>query len=499
MEKYIEFQNITKIFPGQKALDDVSFTVKKGEVHALIGENGAGKSTLLNILHGIFPATTGKVFIDSKEVSFNNASEAIKYGIAKVHQEINVIPELTVAENIMLGNELVHGIFLNKQRMLIETQKILDDLGCNFLATEKMKTLSTGKKQMVQIAKALHQKAKIISFDEPTSSLSNSEVDSLFLIIKKLRSEGITILYISHKLDEIFAICDRATILRDGKYICNIELDKANEGMLIQNMVGRDVSMFARREKPSQADYSKKVLEVKDLAGEAGFKDINFDLYQGEILGFFGLVGAMRTETMRVIFGADKSFGGTVTLNGKELNRNRTPYYSVSQKIGLISENRKEEGFIHNLNNANNIILPRVKNYQKGLFIDKKEIYETAKKFGKQVGLHPNDPDFLTESLSGGNVQKVILAKWLAIDADILILDEPTKGIDIGAKTEIYKLLEGLVESGKSIIMVSSELTEVMGMCDRVVVMREGNIVSTVEREDFSENLIISLAVGGNK
>jgi ABC-type sugar transport system ATPase subunit len=362
-----------------------------------------------------------------------------------------------------------------------------------------MKTLSTGKKQMVQIAKALHQKAKIISFDEPTSSLSNSEVDSLFLIIKKLRSEGITILYISHKLDEIFAICDRATILRDGKYICNIELDKANEGMLIQNMVGRDVSMFARREKPSQADYSKKVLEVKDLAGEAGFKDINFDLYQGEILGFFGLVGAMRTETMRVIFGADKSFGGTVTLNGKELNRNRTPYYSVSQKIGLISENRKEEGFIHNLNNANNIILPRVKNYQKGLFIDKKEIYETAKKFGKQVGLHPNDPDFLTESLSGGNVQKVILAKWLAIDADILILDEPTKGIDIGAKTEIYKLLEGLVESGKSIIMVSSELTEVMGMCDRVVVMREGNIVSTVEREDFSENLIISLAVGGNK
>lgn len=497
MDNYIEFQHISKIFPGQVALKDVSFTIRRGEVHALLGENGAGKSTLLNILHGIFPATEGKVFIEGDEVNFTNAYEAIKFGIAKVHQEINVIPDLTVAENIMLGSEITKGPFLNKKQMILETQSILDELGCTFSASDTMRSLSTGKKQMVQIAKALYQKARIISFDEPTSSLSNSEVDSLFSIINRLKKDGITIVYISHKLDEIFTICDRATILRDGKYICNMNLVDATENMLIQNMVGRDVSMFAKREDPSRADYSTKVLEVEDLSGESGFKDISFDLYKGEILGFFGLVGAQRTETMRVLFGVDKALGGKVRLHGTQLSNKRSPYYCVNKKIGLISENRKEEGFVHNLNNASNIVLPRVRNYQKGFFVDKRKVNSTALDFGSRVGLTPNIPEFMTMSLSGGNVQKVILAKWLATNADVLILDEPTKGIDIGAKTEIYKLLEKLVADGKSIIMVSSELPEVMGMCDRVIVMRGGRIVKTVKRSEFSENYIISLAVGG--
>jgi ABC-type sugar transport system ATPase subunit len=497
MEQYIEFRHISKIFPGQKALDDVSFSVSKGEIHALLGENGAGKSTLLNILYGIYPPTEGKILIDSREVNFANSSEAIKFGIAKVHQEINVIPELTVAENIMLGNEIVSGLFLNKRRMIEETQKLLEMLGCNFHASDKMRGLSAGKKQMVQIAKALFLKAQIISFDEPTSSLSSSEVESLFSIIRQLKAQGITVIYISHKMDEIFKICDRATILRDGKYICDMDMKEAKEETLVQSMVGRDVSLFAKRMSPSRAQYDKEVLMVENLAGEAGFKDISFTLYKGEILGFFGLVGALRTETMRVIFGADKSLGGRVLFNGKPLHKTRTPYYSVQQGIGLISENRKEEGFVKNMNNADNIALPCIKKFERGPFVNRKLKYGNSRTLGQKVGLTPNDPEFMTMSLSGGNAQKVILAKWLSTNADLLILDEPTKGIDIGAKTEIYKLLEELVKEGKSIIIVSSELPEVMGMCDRIVVMHEGKIVSTVKRDDFSEERIIALAVGG--
>lgn len=497
MENYIEFRHITKKFPGQTALDDVSFSVRRGEIHALLGENGAGKSTLLNILYGIYPPTEGQIFIDSKEVNFADSSEAIKFGIAKVHQEINVIPELTVAENIMLGNELVSGPFLNKRRMIEETQKLLEMLGCNFHASEKMRSLSAGKKQMVQIAKALFLKARIISFDEPTSSLSNTEVESLFAIIERLKAQGITILYISHKMDEVFKICDRAAILRDGKYVCGLDVKETSEEILVQNMVGRDVSLFAKRIDPSRAQYDKEVLSVENLAGEAGFKNINFTLYKGEILGFFGLVGALRTETMRVIFGADSNLAGRVVFKGKNLKQNRTPYYSVQQGIGLISENRKEEGFVKNMNNADNIALPCVKKFQTGLFVNRKLKFSNSRFFGQKVGLTPNDPEFMTLSLSGGNAQKVILAKWLSTNADLFILDEPTKGIDIGAKAEIYKLMEELVSEGKSIILVSSELPEVMGMCDRIIVMHEGKIVSTVKRDDFSEERIISLAVGG--
>ena len=497
MDKYIEFQHITKVFPGQKALDDVSLSIRKGEIHALLGENGAGKSTLLNILYGLYPPSGGKILIDGKEINFANSSEALKFGIAKVHQEINVVPELTVAENVMLGKELVSGPFLNKRKMLEETDKLLKMLGCNFLASDKVKSLSAGKKQMVQIVKALYLKAHIISFDEPTSSLSNSETESLFSIIKQLKTQGITIIYISHKMDEIFRICDRATILRDGKHICDLDIKEAKEEELVQNMVGRDVSLFAKRARPSCAQYDKKILEVNNLAGSTGFSNISFTLYKGEILGFFGLLGAMRTETMRVLFGADRSFGGSVVYNGKELKGNRTPYYSVQQGLGLISENRKEEGFVKNMNNADNIALPNIGKFVQGPFVNKKLKYQNSRVFGQKVGLTPNDPEFPTVSLSGGNAQKVILAKWLSTNADLFILDEPTKGIDIGAKTEIYKLLEELVAEGKSIIMVSSELTEVIGMCDRIIVMREGNIVSTLKRNEFSEERIISLAVGG--
>ncbi|MBU9738994.1 sugar ABC transporter ATP-binding protein [Diplocloster agilis] len=499
MDKYIEFQHITKIFPGQKALDDVSFSVKQGEVHALLGENGAGKSTLLNILHGMFPATQGKVFIEGEEVKFRNALEAIHYGIAKVHQEINIIPELTVAQNMMLGGEPTKGPLLNRKKMEKETQELLDRLGCAFHADDRVGTLSTGKKQMIQIAKALYMNAKVISFDEPTSSLSNSEVKTLFKIIRDLKAQGITILYISHKMDEIFQICDRASILRDGKYVTTLDMKETTEEDLVQNMVGRDVSMFAQRLKPSCVDKNNTVLKVEHLSGPAGFDDISFELKKGEILGFFGLVGAMRTEVMRAIFGADKASGGTVIYNGKALPHNRTPNDVVKMGIGLVSENRKEEGFVKNFNNADNIALASLTKYVRGIFVKESLKQKNSIKVGETVGLTPNDPEFLTVSLSGGNAQKVILAKWLSTDVDVLIMDEPTKGIDIGAKAEIYKLMEEIVAAGKSIIMVSSEMTEVIGMSDRVLVMREGKLVGELDRSELEEERIITYAVGGSQ
>ena len=496
MSNYIEFKNITKIFSGQTALSDVSFSVNRGEIHAILGENGAGKSTLLNILHGLFPATSGKVFIDSEETTFLNAQDALNFGIAKVHQEINVIPEMTVAENIMLGSEPLQGVFLNRRMMNSTTQDLLDALGCNFKAEDKIGTLSTGKKQMVQIAKALHLKAKVISFDEPTSSLSNAEVETLFKIIAQLKSDGITMLYISHKLDEIFRICDRATILRDGKFVCTLDVKTTSSENLVQNMVGRDVSMFAQRLRPACFNKDKIALKVENLSGVSGVKNISFELYQGEILGFFGLVGAMRTETMRAIFGADKSLGGKIFINGKLLHEHRSPNMCVLEGIGLVSENRKEEGFVGILNNADNVALANLKQFQKGMFVNVEMKNKNLVKVGKRVGLTPNDPEFLTASLSGGNAQKVILAKWLSTNVDVLILDEPTKGIDIGAKAEIYKLMEDLVAEGKSIIMVSSELTEVMGMSDRLIIMHEGKITGELNYSEYAEEKILTYAVG---
>lgn len=495
MKNYIEVEHISKVFLGQRALDDVTFSVTQGEIHAIIGENGAGKSTLLNILHGVFKASGGVVRIAGKEVKFENAFEAIHYGIAKVHQEINVIPDMTVAENLLLGREVVSHGLINKKEMNQKAQEALDKLNCSFKATDRMGDLSAGEKQMVAIAKALQLNAKIISFDEPTASLSDAEVQILFNIINELKKNGITILYISHKMDEIFKMCDRATVLRDGKYIITLDLGKSTEDDLIRAMVGRDISMFAKRTRPSRCKEDTVVLKVKNLSGDS-FSNVSFDLHQGEILGFFGLVGAGRTEVMRAIYGADKKYEGQVELNGEVLDC-KLPTHAVKKGIALIPENRKEEGIIPNLNNMDNISVSCLNKFVKGLFVKNKMKVVNAIEIGKKVGLTPNDPEFMTASLSGGNAQKVILARWLSTDADVMIFDEPTKGIDIGAKAEIYSLMEDLVAAGKSIIMVSSELTEVMGMSDRILVMREGKLVKSVPKQSFSEDGILKYTVGG--
>ncbi len=494
MENYIEFKNITKIFPGQRALNDVSFSVKQGEIHALLGENGAGKSTLLNILFGSFPATEGEILIEGNRVSFNNANEAIRHGISKVHQEINIIPELTVAENVMLGSEPMKGIMVDKRKMFQETDEILKTMKCTFRARDKMKSLSTGHKQMVQIAKALYTNAKIIAFDEPTSSLSDAEVEILFEVIADLKAKGITILYISHKLNEIFEICDRASILRDGMFIKTLDIAGTSKDELINCMVGRDVSMFAKRTRPSRVVEGQTVLTVENLTG-AEFENVSFQLKKGEILGFFGLVGAGRTEVMKGLFGANRVFSGEGKLNGTELCK--SPKDSVKAKLAYISENRKEEGFVKNLNNGDNIALAAIDKFKKGIFINRSQKMENAEKQGKIVGLSPNDPEFMTYNLSGGNAQKVILAKWLSTDADVVIFDEPTKGIDIGAKADIYKMMEDMVEDGKSIIMVSSELTEIIGISDRILVMKEGRITAEINNVDLEESDVLKYAVGG--
>ncbi len=494
--EFIRFENIAKSFSGQRALDDVSFSIKQGEIHAIMGENGAGKSTLLNILHGVLKPTEGNVYIDGEKMDFDSIYDAIEYGICKVHQEISVVPELTVYQNLMLGSEITKMGFMDKKAMIGETEQILNRLGCHFKATDKIGSLSAGHKQMIQIAKALRADAKIISFDEPTASLSNNEVEILFSIMRELNKQGITILYISHKLDEIFKMCDRASILRDGKYIKTFDMKATSKEDLIKSMVGRDVSMFAKRTKPSCVVQNDVVLKVEDYMGET-FRDINFELKKSEILGFFGLIGAQRTELMRTIFGAERAMGGKLFIKGNPV-QHRSPYDGIKNGIALVSENRKEEGFIHEFDNSDNISLASLHKYTHKGIVKGKLKNENAIRQGQYVGLYPNKPDFYTRNLSGGNAQKVILAKWLSTDADIIILDEPTKGIDVGAKTEIYRLMEEMVAAGKSIILISSELTEVMGMSDRIMVMYEGKMAGEVLKQNFAENNILSLAIGGH-
>lgn len=495
MSTMIHFSKVTKQFPGNKALDEVDFTVEKGEVHALLGENGAGKSTLLNIFHGIYPDYEGKVEIDGKQAAFRNANDAIEFGIAKVHQEVNLVMELTVGQNIALGYEKTKGFLVDYDGMYSRTDEILERLGCKFKSRDRVYGLSTGEMQMIQIAKALFHNARIISFDEPTSALTDREVNRLLDIIRELKANGITILYITHKLDEVFAIADRASILRDGHYINTLEIKKTTKEELIRNMVGRDISAYAVRNKPFCAT-DEVVLEVKDLCSAGVFEHIDFKLHRGEILSFAGLVGARRTDVMRAVFGADPYTGGEVFIKGKKAVI-RTPKDALRYGLGLIPENRKTQGFVKNFNNARNMALAAMDDYSRAGFVDDQKIIDNCLHYTQEMNLHPADPEYLTESLSGGNAQKVIIAKWMTTNADIIIFDEPTKGIDVGAKAEIYRLMEELVAEGKAIIMVSSELPEVIGMSDNVIVMREGRIAGRLNHTELSEEVIMKCAMGG--
>ncbi|PKM95243.1 MAG: sugar ABC transporter ATP-binding protein [Firmicutes bacterium HGW-Firmicutes-1] len=493
----VEFKNISKSFPGVKALEDVSFQIQKGQVHALLGENGAGKSTLLNILHGVFGQSEGIVCIKGQKVEFKNTYDAIKFGVAKVHQEVSIIEELTIGQNISLGYEPKKGLLIDYKRLHENANKILDKLGCKFRSQDSIKLLSTGELQMISIAKALFHNADIISFDEPTASLSNKEVLALFKIIEELKKNNITIIYVSHRLEEIFKICDQATILRDGKFVKTENIASLTKEELIRNMVGRDVALFAKRHDERQIK-DEVVLKVKDLEIKDVFKEISFELRKGEILGFSGLVGSKRTDVVRAIFGADQITKGEIFVKG-QLKNISSPQKALKNGIGLIPENRKTQGFVKYLSNADNIGLTCLEKFTKHGFVSHKKKRENYDFFAEEIDLNPKNPNYLTNNLSGGNQQKIILAKWLSTNVDILIFDEPTKGVDVGAKAEIYRLFEELVKKGKSIIMVSSELTEIMGMSDRVIIMKEGRIVAEISESEMSEEKILYYAMEGKK
>ncbi|SCP97643.1 sugar ABC transporter ATP-binding protein [Anaerobium acetethylicum] len=495
MTTMIHFSKITKRFPGNTALDNVDFEIKKGEVHALLGENGAGKSTLLNILHGIYSQYEGDIEIEDAKVSFKNANDAIEFGIAKVHQEVNLVTDLTVGQNIALGYEPKKGLLVDYGAMYKKTDAILERLGCRFKSSDRINSLSVGEMQMILIAKALFHNARIISFDEPTSALADKEVDRLLEIIKELQAQGITILYITHRLDEVFRIADRASILRDGKYICTVDIKDITKEQLIRNMVGRDVSAFAVRNKPLCA--TKEVaLEVTNLESKGVFHNISFKVHKGEILSFAGLVGAKRTDVVRAIFGADPITGGQIKVKGKEVVI-KSPKEALSYGIALIPENRKTQGFVKDFSNAQNMALASMDKFTSGAFVNTGKIKDNCEYYIEQMRLHPADPEYLTNSLSGGNAQKVIIAKWMTTNPDIIIFDEPTKGIDVGAKAEIYRLMEEMAADGKAIIMVSSEMPEVIGMSDRVIIMREGRMTGELSRSELNEESILQFAMEG--
>ena len=499
MAKAVEFVKINKRFPGAHVLKDISFSVEEGEVHALLGENGAGKSTLLNILHGVYPEYEGKVLLHGKEVAFKDANDAIVNGnISKVHQETLVVKDLTVGQNVTMGYEPHKGLFVDFNKMNADVDEILLELNCKFKAEDLVSTLTSGEMQMLAIARALYHHSNIISLDEPTASLTLKETEALFEVVHKLKAQGVTILYVSHHLEEIFQICDRATILRDGEYIETLDVSKTSREELIHAMVGRNVAAVAGRLKPSPRT-DEVVLKVEHLSSGANFHDVNFELHKGEILGFFGLVGAGRTEVMRTIFGADRKTSGSIWLKGKEIKGRWNTTKALKAGIGLVPEDRKTQGFLSLSSNTDNVAISSLEKYLSGGFIDEKKKIRNAEHFFEEMDVHPRRVDYLTKNMSGGNQQKVILARWMSTDVEIIIFDEPTKGVDVAAKAEIYRLMEEMVAEGKSLIVVSSELPEVMGISDRLIIMSEGQITGELTRkEDFVEDSIMNFAIGGN-
>jgi ribose transport system ATP-binding protein len=494
----LRMEGVSKIFPGVKALDNVDITAYGGEVTALMGENGAGKSTLMKILSGVYQKDQGKVFIDGEEANIKGIKSAEEYGITIIHQEMSVLNNLTVAENIFLGNEKYQKFTgkINKKELIERSKLFLDQIGANINPNTLVATLNVGEKQMVEIAKALTKNARVIIMDEPTTALTEVETKNLFKVIDSLKKKGIAIIYISHRMEEIFAICDRVEVLRDGKYAGNALIKDIDNDKLISMMVGRKIEdQFPYRE----IKVGEDILDVKDLSANVGIKDISFNVKEGEILGIAGLMGSGRTEVAKTIFGEYKKTSGSIKIKGKEINI-KNIQEAIDNGVCYLSEDRKKEGCVLSLSVAENMILSNLKKYEgKMMSIDKNKAVKDVDYYIDKIKIKTPNRDQLIKNLSGGNQQKVILAKWLMLSPEVLIIDEPTRGIDVGAKKEIYELLNELKASGKAIIMISSDLPEVLGISDRIIVMSEGRISGELKREEASQESIMKLAVGMNK
>ncbi|MHC1684709.1 MAG: sugar ABC transporter ATP-binding protein [Clostridiaceae bacterium] len=484
--------DIDKKFPGVHALKKCRFSLKKGEVHALVGENGAGKSTMMKILTGIYPEYGGDIFFNGKKVKFHSIKDAQTSGISIVHQELNMLNHLTVAQNIFIGRES-NNFFTNEKVINEKTQKLINDFKINVKPTDKVADLSVGKAQMVEIARAMSYEAtKILILDEPTAALSDVEALDLFDKVKTLKEKGVSIIFISHRMGEIKKITDRVTIMRDGEYVDTVETDKCEISEIICKMVGRDI-LHQPKVKSSVAKNAPVILEVKNLSSEM-VKDVSFTLRKGEILGFAGLVGAGRTETMRLIFGADKRTSGEIYVNGQPV-KIRHSVDAVKSGIGYLPEDRKQFGIVLGLSVKDNCVMARLDNYLKNkTFINDKACVKDTEKYIKDLKIKTPTHNQLVKNLSGGNQQKVVIAKWLIKDTEILIFDEPTRGIDIGAKEEIYNLMEKLASEGKSIIMVSSDLPEVLRLSDRIVVMCEGKKTKELDISEANQEVIMDYA-----
>ncbi len=488
----LTMKGIDKSFPGVHALDHVDLEVRRGEVHALMGENGAGKSTLMKVLTGIYSKDEGTITFEGKEVEFTNPREAQDAGIVIVHQELNMLGHLTVAQNIFIGREFMKGKFIDDRKMNEEARKLFDQLGIDIDPTETMSRLTVGKQQMCEIAKAISHDAKVIIFDEPSAALTEAEIEELFKIIRDLRERQLGIVYISHRMDEIKVITDRVTVMRDGGYVGTLITKDCTKEDIINMMVGRVIYEDPKTESQVAKD-APVVLKVEHLNAGRMVQDVSFELHKGEILGFSGLMGAGRTETMRALFGADPKQSGDIYINGEKVDI-KTPKDAVSHGIGYLSEDRKRFGIIVDKTVAENSTMAFLDEYMKGLFIDKKKEKEVAQKYVDILKTKTPGVDQLVVNLSGGNQQKVVIAKWLVRNCDILIFDEPTRGIDVGAKSEIYHLMNELVAEGKSIIMVSSEMTEILRMSDRIVIMCEGRKTGELGIEEATQERIMHAA-----
>ena len=488
----LTMKEIDKSFPGVHALDHVNLEIRKGEVLALMGENGAGKSTLMKVLTGIYSKDSGTITFEGKEVEFSNPREAQDAGIVIVHQELNMLSHLTVAQNIFIGREMMSGKLINDAKMNKEAKKLFEQLNIEIDPTEKMGNLTVGKQQMCEIAKAISHKAKVIIFDEPSAALTEAEIEELFKIIRDLRDKQLGIVYISHRMDEIKQITDRVTVMRDGGYVGTLITKDSTKDDIINMMVGRVIY----EDPKTQSNVAKDapvVLKVEHLNAGKMVRDVSFELHKGEILGFSGLMGAGRTETARALFGADPKDSGDIYINGEKVEI-KNPMDAVKHGIGYLSEDRKRFGIVVQKSVAENTTMAALDDYTSGLFINKKKENEVSQKYVEQLKTKTPTVDQLVVNLSGGNQQKVVIAKWLARDCDILIFDEPTRGIDVGAKSEIYQLMNELVEQGKSIIMISSEMTEVLRMSDRVVVMCEGRKTGEIDIAEATQENIMHAA-----